>query len=131
MHVTVCEEKPSPPLSCLLPSACVSGPFHREETLCPHVAGGWALGLPGVTRLCVTGPDLGVGSLLPSREEDAEAGPGWGRGATVPPALLCTGACKMFDIKIMTAIGVALLIAIVLLMFCVTSLLFKLTGILK
>ncbi|XP_027994695.1 protein FAM24A-like [Eptesicus fuscus] len=37
----------------------------------------------------------------------------------------------MFDIKIMTAIGVGLLIAIVLLMFCVTSLLFKLTGILK
>ncbi|XP_059517796.1 protein FAM24A-like isoform X2 [Myotis daubentonii] len=37
----------------------------------------------------------------------------------------------MFDIRIMTAIGVALLIAIVLLMFCVTSLLFKLTSILK
>ncbi|XP_036295263.1 protein FAM24A-like [Pipistrellus kuhlii] len=37
----------------------------------------------------------------------------------------------MLDIKIMTAIGVGLLIAIVLLMFCVTSLLFKLTGMLK
>ena len=59
---------------------------------------------------------------------------GGGRGAIVTaclhfPAQVLHG--KMFDLKIMTAAGVALLIAIFVLMSCVTSLLCKLIDILK
>ncbi|XP_036907177.1 LOW QUALITY PROTEIN: protein FAM24A [Sturnira hondurensis] len=73
-----------------------------------------------------------LGSLVPNRPRLALVRGLEGSRIHCLPALLCPGATgKMFDIKFMTAAGVVLLVAIFVLMSCVTSLLCKLIDILK